>query len=119
MSIHHNTAIASVNTLESLGYTYNEGAEFWTPPLDMECKDALAKQRDELAKELVFHAKDAVKERNRAEKAEAEVIMLRKALEMGTDLIRGDTVGREWKLGCAAFLKQARAALSKTPTTSS
>ena len=33
MSIHHHTAIAAVSTLESLGYTYNEGAELWTPPL--------------------------------------------------------------------------------------
>lgn len=33
MSIHHHTALAAVSTLEALGYTYNEGAELWTPPL--------------------------------------------------------------------------------------
>lgn len=38
---------------------------------------------------------------------------LRKVVKAAIDLIAGESVGLEWKSGCADFLKQARAALSQ------
>lgn len=44
---------------------------------------------------------------------EAEIAVLRDALQDGVDLIAGDAVGAEWKRRCLDFLSKARAALSK------
>jgi len=38
---------------------------------------------------------------------------LYEALEAGVELIKGDSVGKEWKQCCAAFIKDARDALAK------
>jgi hypothetical protein len=49
---------------------------------------------------------------SRPEDAE-RIAELEAALHDGMELIRGESVGADWKRGCAAFLKQGRAALRR------
>lgn len=50
---------------------------------------------------------------DRIKALETDNARLLAALKSGADLIRGDAVGKEWKLGCAEFLRLADAMMAE------
>ena len=66
---------------------------------------------DELTDDMLFAIANYPNVSQTCDALRARISELEGALKQGVTLIKGDAVGKEWKSGCASFLRTASRAL--------